>query len=95
LELQQIRKCLSRVEQAPTPYIKAALSPSLKALIADKLIKHSNVDVKVALASCFNEITRIAAPEMPYNDPQMKVCLIIFYCKLIVLYCNVLYILCC
>jgi hypothetical protein len=33
-----------------------ALSPSLKALFADKLIKHSDVDVKVALASCFNEI---------------------------------------
>jgi hypothetical protein len=28
-----------------------ALSPSLKALFSDKLIKHSDVDVKVALAS--------------------------------------------
>jgi hypothetical protein len=66
------------------------LSPSLKALFSDKLIKHSDVDVKVALASCFNEITRIIAPYPPYNDPQMKLCLIIFYCKLIELYCNVL-----
>jgi hypothetical protein len=95
LELQQIRSCLSRVEQAPTEYIKNALSPSLKALIADKLINHSNVDVEVALASCLSEITRITAPDAPYDDPQMKVCLIIFYCKLNEFFCDVLYILCC
>ncbi|KAK2452863.1 nucleolar protein dao-5 [Trifolium repens] len=70
--LCQIRSCLSRVEQAPTEYIKNALSPSLKALIADKLINHSNVDVEVALASCLSEITRITAPDAPYDDPQMK-----------------------
>lgn len=58
-----------------------ALSPALKALVADKLIKHSDVDVKVALASCFSEITRITAPDAPYDDEQMKVHLIIFYCK--------------
>ncbi|WJX16227.1 hypothetical protein P8452_06285 [Trifolium repens] len=29
-------------------------------------------DVKVALASCFNEITKITAPDAPYNDHQMK-----------------------
>ncbi|KAK2398951.1 nucleolar protein dao-5 [Trifolium repens] len=70
--LCQIRSCLCRVEQAPTEYIKNALSPSLKALIADKLIEHSNVDVKVALASCLSEIIRITAPDAPYDDPQMK-----------------------
>jgi uncharacterized Fe-S cluster-containing radical SAM superfamily protein len=72
-----------------------ALSPSVKALVDDKLIKHSNVDVKVALASCLSEITRITAPNAPYDDRQMKVCLIIFYCKLIEFYCTVLYKLCC
>jgi hypothetical protein len=71
-----------------------ALSPSLKALIADTLIKHSDDDVKVALASCYIEMTRITAPDAPYDDPQMKVCLIIFYFKLIEFYCNVLYKLC-
>jgi hypothetical protein len=72
-----------------------ALSPSLKALFSDKLIKHSDVDVKVALASCLSEIIRITAPDAPYDDPQMKVCLIIVYCKLIEFFCDVLYILCC
>lgn len=50
-----------------------ALSPSLKALVADKLLGHSDVDVKVAVASCISEITRITAPDAPYDDDQMKV----------------------
>ena len=53
-----------------------ALSPSLKALIADKLLRHSDDDVKIAVASCISEITRITAPEAPYDDDQMKVCTI-------------------
>lgn len=50
-----------------------ALSPSLKALVADRLLRHTNVDVKVAVASCISEITRITAPDAPYDDDQMKV----------------------
>jgi hypothetical protein len=72
-----------------------ALSPSLKALVADKLLKHSDADVKIAVASCLIHLTRITAPDAPYDDPQMKVCLIIFYCKLIEFYCTVLCKFCC
>ena len=53
--------------------MQSALSPSLKALVADQLFRHSNVDVKVAVASCISEITRITAPDAPYDDDQMKV----------------------
>ncbi|KAK2452858.1 nucleolar protein dao-5 [Trifolium repens] len=70
--LIQIENCLSKVEQSPSESMHNALSPSLKALIADKLVKHSDFDVKVALASCFSEITRITAPDAPYDDDQMK-----------------------
>ncbi|CAK8569959.1 unnamed protein product [Lathyrus sativus] len=70
--LIQIEKCLSKVEQSPSESMHNALSPALKALIADDLIKHSDDDVKVALASCFSEITRITAPDAPYDDDQMK-----------------------
>ncbi|KAG2700297.1 hypothetical protein I3760_07G224800 [Carya illinoinensis] len=49
-----------------------ALSPSLKALVGDQLFRHSDVDVKVAVASCISEITRITAPDAPYDDDQMK-----------------------
>ena len=74
--LQQVECCLSRVEQSPIDSMQNALSPSLKALIADKLLSHSDDDVKVAVASCISEITRITAPEAPYDDAQMKVCTI-------------------
>ncbi|MED6216964.1 hypothetical protein PIB30_013179 [Stylosanthes scabra] len=70
--LDQVENCLSKVEQSPSKSTQDALSPALKALIADKLFKHSDVDVKVAVASCISEITRITAPDAPYDDDQMK-----------------------
>jgi len=53
--------------------MKKALSPSTKALIANDLLRHSADDVKVSVASCISEITRITAPDAPYDDDQMKV----------------------
>ncbi|KAK7352647.1 hypothetical protein VNO80_18071 [Phaseolus coccineus] len=70
--LDLVESFLSRVEQSPSNSMQIALSPSLKALIADKLLRHSDDDVKVAVASCISEITRITAPEAPYDDDQMK-----------------------
>lgn len=70
--LDRVENCLSKVEQSPTKSMQSALSPSLKALVADQLFRHSNVDVKVAVASCISEITRITAPDAPYDDDQMK-----------------------
>lgn len=70
--LDRVESCLSRVEQSPSKSMQNALSPSLKALIADTLLGHPDVDVKVAVASCISEITRITAPEAPYDDDQMK-----------------------
>ncbi|XP_048133535.1 sister chromatid cohesion protein PDS5 homolog C-like isoform X2 [Rhodamnia argentea] len=70
--LEELENCLSRVEQSPTPSMLDALSPSLKALVADQLFRHSDADVRVATASCISEITRITAPEAPYEDDLMK-----------------------
>lgn len=78
LALQQVERCLSRVEQSPAQSMQDALAPSLTALISDRLLRHSNADVKVAVATCISEITRISAPDAPYDDDQMKVCTIIF-----------------
>jgi hypothetical protein len=50
-----------------------ALLPSMKALISIELLRHSEMDVKVSVASCITEITRITAPDAPYDDDQMKV----------------------
>ncbi|KAF7150958.1 hypothetical protein RHSIM_Rhsim02G0215600 [Rhododendron simsii] len=72
LTLTQVENYLSRVEQSPTKSMQTALSPSRKALVADELLRHQDADVKVAVASCISEITRITAPDAPYDDDQMK-----------------------
>lgn len=61
------------MEQSPAKSMQVALSPLTRALIADELLRHSDVDVKVAVASCISEITRITAPDAPYDDDRMKV----------------------
>ncbi|XP_059643018.1 sister chromatid cohesion protein PDS5 homolog C-like isoform X2 [Cornus florida] len=70
--LDRVENFLSRVEQSPSKPMQAAISPSTKALVVDELLRHPDVDVKVAVASCISEITRITAPEAPYSDDQMK-----------------------
>lgn len=52
----------------------------MKALVAKELLGHSDIDVKVAVASCISEITRITAPEAPYDDDLMKVSVSVFVC---------------
>ncbi|GFP92955.1 sister chromatid cohesion protein pds5 homolog b [Phtheirospermum japonicum] len=44
----------------------------MTALITDKLFRHADVNIQVAVASCLNEITRITAPTFPYSDNQME-----------------------
>ncbi|GFZ08299.1 hypothetical protein Acr_20g0001070 [Actinidia rufa] len=70
--LDKVENLLSRVEQSPSKSMQAALSPSMNALVRDELLRHPDVDVKVAVASCISEITRITAPDAPYDDDQMK-----------------------
>ncbi|CAK9310357.1 unnamed protein product [Citrullus colocynthis] len=64
---------LTNVEQSPTRSMRDALLPLMKALISDKILKHSEEDVKVTVTSCITEITRITAPDAPYDDEKMKV----------------------
>ncbi|XP_022991479.1 uncharacterized protein LOC111488082 isoform X2 [Cucurbita maxima] len=64
---------LTNVEQSPMRSMREALLPLMKALISDKLLKHSEEDVKVTVTSCITEITRITAPDAPYDDEKMKV----------------------
>ncbi|GAB2286574.1 hypothetical protein Dimus_020971 [Dionaea muscipula] len=70
--LDQIEICLSRVNQSPPESLQKGLAPSIKALVADELLRHADIDVRVAVAACISEITRITAPEVPYDDGQMK-----------------------
>ncbi|KAG9456305.1 hypothetical protein H6P81_000813 [Aristolochia fimbriata] len=70
--LEQVEGYLAKVEQSPSQMMLTALEPSKDALVADEFLKHSDMDVKVAVASCISEITRITAPEAPYSDSLMK-----------------------
>ncbi|KAE7997235.1 hypothetical protein FH972_001885 [Carpinus fangiana] len=70
--LDKVENLLANVEQAPSESMKDALLPSMKALITNELLRHAEMDVKVSVASCITEMTRIAAPDAPYNDQQMK-----------------------
>ncbi|MCE2055535.1 hypothetical protein HAX54_042839 [Datura stramonium] len=46
--------------------------PAMKALVADGLLRHPDIDVKVSVASCISEIMRITAPDQPYDDNILK-----------------------
>ena len=61
------------MEQSPSQALQNALSPSVKALVAEQLFRHPDADVKVAVAACISEITRITAPDAPYDDDHMRV----------------------
>ncbi|KAI4380990.1 hypothetical protein MLD38_007110 [Melastoma candidum] len=70
--LDKVEGLLSKIEQSPPESILDTLPPFVKALIDDKLITHSDEEIKVVVASCISEITRITAPDAPYEDHQMK-----------------------
>lgn len=54
--------------------MSAALHPAMKGLISKEILGHPDADVRLAVTACISEITRITAPEAPYNDDLMKVC---------------------
>ncbi|KAK1358151.1 Sister chromatid cohesion protein PDS5 [Heracleum sosnowskyi] len=71
--LNRVEGLLSEVKQLPSKSMKDALQPSMEALVSDRLLKHSDFDVRVSVASCMSELIRITAPDAPYDDNvQMK-----------------------
>lgn len=49
------------------------MQPFLNAVVKPELLKHQDRDVKLLVATCVCEITRITAPEAPYSDDVLKV----------------------
>ncbi|XP_027344630.1 uncharacterized protein LOC113857095 [Abrus precatorius] len=70
--LDKLELILSSLNQGPAKPLKESLVHSMKALISDELLHHRDQGVQISVASCLAEITRITAPEVPYNDEQMK-----------------------
>lgn len=73
LFFQKVECLLSKIDQVPSRSVLDALQPCMKALTGSELLRHANTDVKVSIASCISEITRIMAPDTPFSDEEMKV----------------------
>ncbi|KAM7266720.1 hypothetical protein ACFE04_004617 [Oxalis oulophora] len=70
--LNRVEILLLQVDQSPLTSTQDALLPLFMAFIAPDLLNHSNIDVKLSLAFCINELMRITVPEPPYKDEIMK-----------------------
>ncbi|CAM0945278.1 unnamed protein product [Alopecurus aequalis] len=70
--LDEVEEHLLKVEQSPPQSTFVAIRPAMTALVRGELLAHPNAEVKLAIASCISEITRITAPEAPYDDNVMR-----------------------
>ncbi|XP_049395825.1 sister chromatid cohesion protein PDS5 homolog D-like isoform X1 [Solanum stenotomum] len=70
-KLDNLEHLLSMVKQVPPAAARDAFRPAMEALVADGLLRHPDIDVKVSVASCISEIMRITAPDQPYDDSRL------------------------
>ncbi|WVZ74635.1 hypothetical protein U9M48_022796 [Paspalum notatum var. saurae] len=70
--LNEAEECLLKVEQSPPESTSNAVRPATEALVKKELLGHADPNVRLAVASCISEITRITAPDAPYDDDAMK-----------------------
>lgn len=66
------------MEQSPSESMLTALRPAIMGLTAKELLENVDTNVHVAVTTCISEITRITAPEAPYDDDLMKVLAILY-----------------
>lgn len=70
--LDELGCLLYKVTQEPSHSMLDALQPAMRALMGTEIMMHNDTDVKVWVASCLSEISRIMAPNAPYSDEEMK-----------------------
>ncbi|XP_059624884.1 sister chromatid cohesion protein PDS5 homolog A isoform X2 [Cornus florida] len=70
--LKQAATCLSELDQSPPKSILECMQPFLDAIVKPELLKHQDREVKLLVATCLCDITRITAPEAPYSDNVLK-----------------------
>ncbi|KAK1293098.1 hypothetical protein QJS10_CPB17g00422 [Acorus calamus] len=63
---------LSELDQSPSLSITESMQSCLNAIAQPELLKHQDRDVKLLVATCICEITRITAPEAPYSDDILR-----------------------
>ncbi|XP_048558145.1 sister chromatid cohesion protein PDS5 homolog C-like [Triticum urartu] len=70
--LEEAEIWLSRVDQSPPDSTRAAIRPMMDALVREDLLNHPHPGVKVGIACCLTEVTRVSAPDPPYEDDVMR-----------------------
>ncbi|XP_042003396.1 uncharacterized protein LOC121752401 isoform X10 [Salvia splendens] len=70
--LDKLEHLLSGTPQKYKKLLETFLQPCKEALITRDLIGHSELDVRVSVASCISQIIRITAPDEPYGEVDMK-----------------------
>ncbi|KAK9156348.1 hypothetical protein Sjap_003828 [Stephania japonica] len=70
--LKQSATCLSEVDQSPVPKMLDSMKSFLNAIVQPDLLKHQDRDVRLLVAACICEVTRITAPEAPYSDDVLR-----------------------
>ncbi|XP_051133719.1 sister chromatid cohesion protein PDS5 homolog A [Andrographis paniculata] len=70
--VKQGAACLSEIDQTPPKPLLDSMQPLLNAIAKPELLKHQDREVKLFVASCVCEITRITAPDAPYDDDVLK-----------------------
>lgn len=71
--MQQATTCLAELDQSPLTTTRDSMNPFFNAIVKPALLNHQDKDVRLLVATCISEITRITAPEAPYNDEILKV----------------------
>ncbi|KAK6932870.1 hypothetical protein RJ641_002494 [Dillenia turbinata] len=70
--LKQATTCLSELDQSPSPPVLESLKPFFNVIVKPELLKHQDKEVRLLVATCACEITRITAPEAPYSDDVLR-----------------------
>ncbi|KAK1427905.1 hypothetical protein QVD17_16630 [Tagetes erecta] len=70
--LKQAAASLSELEQSPSKEVLKSMQPFVNAIVKPVLLKHHDKEVKLLVAACTCEITRVTAPEAPYDDDVLK-----------------------
>ena len=74
--LAKVELCLSMVKQLhsrPMPEsLHHAILPSMTTLINPDLLRHPDKDVRLLVLNCLSQITKITAPNEPFEEDVMK-----------------------
>ncbi|KAH9298379.1 hypothetical protein KI387_030061, partial [Taxus chinensis] len=70
--LEEAASCLSLIEQSDYGSMSVAMDPLVIHLARSDLLRHDEGDVRLLVITCISEVTKITAPNLPYDDITME-----------------------